>query len=132
MPEERSASSIRDPLDRDARFAARTFRWAAIYGIIVLLPVYFIPSPHPYRLSQIGFVGTALVFQLVFLVIARDPRRYRDLMPVAILEKLAFGMPALVFYVQGNADRTAAIFGTLDLLLGALFLYSWQRVSRST
>jgi hypothetical protein len=56
------------------------------------------PITHPEHFY--GFVGVALAWQFVFLLIGRDPARYRPLMPIAVLEKLAFGVPAVVLYAQ--------------------------------
>ena len=76
------------------RFPSRMFRWAAIYGVIVLLPLYLTPLPWRGAEVFLGFVGLALVFQAVFWVIGTDPAKYRALMPVAVAEKLVFGLPA--------------------------------------
>ena len=115
----------------EERFAARVYFWAAVYGIPVLLLAYFRPVPHPWLLSHLGFVGTALVFQGVFLVIARDPRRFAPLMPVTLFEKLCFGVPAVAFFVRGQADSVTAIAGGIDLLLAVLFFLAWRRLIRS-
>jgi hypothetical protein len=67
---------------------------------------------------------------MVFLMIASDVRRYRLLMLPAILEKLAFGVPAWVLYATGRAAGSVAAAGAVDLVLGALFLLSFVRTSR--
>jgi hypothetical protein len=116
-------------------FARRVFRLAAVYGLLVLAPQYFmevrvgshVPPPIERPEHFYGFVGLALVWQLAFLVIARDPVRYRLFMPVAILEKLAFGVPALVLFLQGRVETAVLAFGLVDLVLGALFLLAWRR-----
>ena len=114
----------------EVRFASRVYRWAAIYGIVVLALAYFQPVPDPWHLTHLGFVGIALVFQGVFLVIARDPQRFEPLMPVTLFEKLCFGIPAVVFWARGQADGLTATFGAIDLLLGALFFAAWVRLRR--
>ena len=58
----------------------------------------------------------------MFLLIGRDPERYRPLMIPAVLEKLAFGVPAIILYAQGNLPGSVLFFGLLDLTLGALFV----------
>lgn len=116
-------------------FARRVFRIAAVYGLLVLAPQYFMEVPvgsHvPPRIERpehfYGFVGLALVWQLAFLVIARDPVRYRLFMPVAILEKLSFGVPAVVLFLQRRLETAVLAFGLVDLVLGALFLVAWRR-----
>ena len=112
----------------EVRFASRVYRWAAIYGIVVLALAYFQPVPDPWHLTHLGFVGTALVFQGVFLVIARDPHRFEPLMPVTLFEKLCFGIPAVAFWARGQADGLTATFGAIDLLLGAMFFAAWVRL----
>lgn len=109
-------------------FASRVFRIAAIYGFLVLAPLYFAPVPDPWRLTHFGFIGVALVFQGVFWVIAGDPVRYRALVPLAIWEKLCFGIPALAFYARGQADIFALIFGGLDLVWAALFFIAMRKL----
>jgi hypothetical protein len=112
-------------------FARRVYLGAAIYGIPVLALSYLQPVPDPWHLAYLGFVGTALVFQGVFLVIARDPRRFEPLMPVTLFEKLCFGVPAVAFWLRGQTEGVSAIFGGIDLLLMVLFFISWRRLARS-
>ena len=47
-----------------SRFPARMFRWAAIYGAVVLTPLYLTPLPQLGAEVFLGFVGLALVFRL--------------------------------------------------------------------
>jgi hypothetical protein len=108
-------------------FARRVFMVAGVYGVLVLFPLYFEdagPRPEFYY----GFVGLALVWQLAFLLISRDPVRYRPLMIVAVLEKMVFGIPTLVLYLQGRVDAQMLAAATIDLILGALFLTAWVRL----
>lgn len=106
-------------------FARRVYLTAAIYGFIVLAPQYFLeaslvpPTTHPEQFY--GFVGIALAWQFVFVMIARDTARYRMLMPVTVLEKLAFGLPALILYLQDRVSAPVLAVGLIDLVLGTLF-----------
>lgn len=77
------------------------------------------PLTHPEHFY--GFIGIALAWQFVFLIISRDVHRYRLLMLPAVLEKLAFGIPALVLLVQGRVHAVVAVVGSIDLLLAVLF-----------
>lgn len=108
-------------------FARRMFRWAAIYGVIVLAPLYLVPLPAFSPETFIGFIGTALVFQGVFWVIGGDPQRYRALMPLAVAEKLVFSLPALAFFAQGRTIAPVAGFAVVDILLGIGFFIAWRR-----
>lgn len=111
------------------RFARLVFLVAGIYGLLVLAPQYFMeaqigrdyPPPITHPEHFYGFVGVALAWQLVFLVIARDPVRYRLLMLPAIAEKLAFSVPVIVLYAQDRVATAVVAVGSLDLVLGALF-----------
>ena len=116
------------------RFARRVFTVAGIYGLIVMVPQYFLaakigrdtPPAITHQEYFYGFIGLAVAWQFVFLLIGRDPERYRPLMIPAVLEKLAFGVPAIVLFLQGRLPGTVLFFGLLDLTLGALFLASWR------
>ncbi|RST30535.1 hypothetical protein HMF7854_06590 [Sphingomonas ginkgonis] len=102
------------------------FRGAAIYGLVVLLPMYaMVPAVSPE--TYLGFVGCALVFQAVFWIIGGDPRRYRALMLPAVAEKLVFSVPALALVAIGRAAPVIGLFAAVDLLLGAGFLLARQR-----
>jgi hypothetical protein len=115
-------------------FARRVFRIAAVYGVLVLAPQYFMeerigrdfPPPITHPEHFYGFVGVALAWQLLFLLIARDPARYRAAMPVAVLEKLAFGGPAVALYLQGRLAAPVLAAGLIDLLFAALFVAAYR------
>ena len=111
-----------------SKFPSRMFRWAAIYGVIVLLPLYFTPLPEPSGEVLLGFVGLALVFQGIFWTIGSDPAKYRALMPYAVAEKLVFGLPALLLYFRGYpVQPPVALFAAIDLLLGLGFFFAWRK-----
>jgi len=86
-------------------FARRVFLIAGIYGLLVLAPHYFLEAKigrdHPPEITHpeffYGFIGVAVAWQVAFLIIARDPVRYRLIMLPGILEKVAFGVAALGF-----------------------------------
>ena len=117
------------------RFARRVYTIAGIYGLIVMFPQYLLegrigrdnppPITHPEYFH--GFIGIVLVWQIAFLVIARDPERYRALMPVTVLEKLAFAVPVILLYRDGRVAASLLPFAAIDLVLGALFFIAWRR-----
>ncbi|MGX7952251.1 hypothetical protein ACWPM1_06745 [Tsuneonella sp. HG249] len=53
-------------------------------------------------------------------------------MPLTIFEKLCFGVPAVAFYLRGQVDASAAVFGAIDLLLAALFTVAWRRMAHAS
>src|SRR5215213_3617761 len=121
------------------RFASRVYTIAGVYGLIVMLPQYFLeerigrdtpPSiTHPEYFY--GFIGIVIVWQIAFLVIARDPARFRPIMPVTVLEKLVFAVPVMVLCAQGRVAATALVFGGIDIVLGVLFLLSYRRTTET-
>lgn len=111
-------------------FPRRMFRWAALYGAVVLLPMYLAPLPQRGAEVLLGFIGLALVFQGVFWVIGSDPQKYRALMPLAVAEKLVFAVPALALFAQGRVEAPLAAFAGIDLLLGLGFWLAWRRTLR--
>ena len=119
------------------RLARWIFRIAAIYGIVVLVPMYFLEAKVaapaavlPHAETYYGFIGTALAAQVLFLIIASDPVRFRPAMWAGVLEKLAFGVPVWVLWLQGRAAAPLLVFGTIDLALGALFVAAWVRTPK--
>jgi hypothetical protein len=116
------------------RFARRVFTVAGTYGLVVLVPQYFLAArigrDTPPAITHLeyfyGFLGVAVAWQFVFLMIGRDPERFRPLMIPAVLEKLAFGVPAIILYVQGQLPASVLFFGLLDLTLGAFFVAAWR------
>lgn len=111
-------------------FARWMFGLAGTYGLLLLLPYYFmedlIGREYPPAITHpeffYGFVGTAAAWQVAFLVIARDPMRYRSLMPAAILEKATFGFAAIWLFQQGRIPASVLAFAGIDLLLGLGFV----------
>jgi hypothetical protein len=122
------------------QFARRVFHIAGIYGLVVLLPQYFMegrlgrdyPPPINHPEHFYGFIGVATAWQVAFLIIARDPARYRLLMLPGILEKLSFGLAALVLFAQGRLAPTIVAFGVVDLLWAVLFAWAYVKVGRQS
>jgi hypothetical protein len=118
----------------ESKFAKRVFMVAGIYGILVLLPQYLLEAgvgpglPQPITRPEqfYGFIGVALAWQFAFLLIAHDVRRYRPLMLVGVVEKLAFGLPVALLYARERVGADVLAFGVIDLVLGALFVLAYR------
>ena len=120
-------------------FARHVFLIAGVYGLMVLLPMYFLegrigrdtpPSiTHPEFFY--GFLGVAVAWQTAFLVIARDPVRFRPLMLPAVLEKAGFGLPAIALWLGGRLAAQMLAAGLIDLTLGILFVVAFLRTAPS-
>lgn len=115
------------------KIARWIFGIAGIYGIVVIAPLYFaeaqIAQNDPPAITHpeffYGFIGVTLAWQLVFLAIARNPLHYRPLMLISVLEKLAYGVPAIVLFMQQRVTTMTLGFGCVDLVLGALFVLAF-------
>src|SRR5690348_12856696 len=111
------------------KFARLTFLLSGIYGLLALLPLYFMeqqtgrdyPPPITHPEYYYGFVGVAVAWQLAFLVMSRDPVRYRPLMPVAIVEKASFFIPVVLLFLQHRVSTFMLGAASIDGILGVLF-----------
>ena len=111
---------------------------AGIWGILVLTPLYFLEKrtgiDHPPAITHpeyyYGFVGVALAWQVLFLVIARDPERFRPAMPAAMIEKLAFVISTYSLFALGRVDSTMVAAASADLILGTLFAISFFKTGQ--
>lgn len=120
------------------KFARITFLVAAVYGILALAPQYFlegyIARTDPPAITHpeffYGFIGVALAFQIVFLIISRDPVRFRPLMLASVVEKIPFGIAAVVLYIQGRLSANILGAGLVDLVLGTLFIVSFLKTPK--
>jgi len=119
-------------------FSRRLFFAAGVYGLIGLTPLFFLESslgeqdPPPITHPEFfyGFVGVALAWQVMFLLMSRNPLAYRPLIPAAILEKLAFGIAVIVLLVQGRVSPGPVAGGIVDLVLAGLFTYAYVLLGR--
>lgn len=119
------------------KFAKIVFWIAAIWGILVLTPLYFLydtigrqyPPPITHPGFYYGFVGCALTWQLAFVVIARDPVRFRPMMIPAVFEKFSFAASQTVLFLQHRLHPTDWFLGGVDGLLGVLFLVAFVRTT---
>ena len=121
-------------------FSRWVFRIAGIYGLIVLVPQYFMEAQfgqtYPPLITHpeffYGFIGIAIAWQVVFLLIAQDPIRYRLVIIPGILEKFSFGIAALILNAQGRLSPSPVgpLGGALvDLVLGTLFLVAFYKTA---
>src|SRR5690348_4779235 len=120
------------------RFAKWVFTLAGISGLVTVPPDYFLEGVLARRYGALGeplwyygFLGCVVIFQVLYLVIGRDPVRYRPMMPVALAAKLAFAATAFSLWFASRAPLEQALFTTPDLIWSVLFLIAWLRTPRS-
>jgi drug/metabolite transporter (DMT)-like permease len=118
------------------KFARYTFLIAGIYGLIALAPQYFLEAKNgqdfPPAITHpeyyYGFIGVALAWQIVFLMISQNPARYRPLMLVAaVFEKFPFTVAAIVLFLQGRLHLMMLGAGLVDGVLGVLFIIAFLK-----
>ena len=120
------------------KFAKYTFLISGIYGLIVMLPQFFleqkIGQDQPPAITHpeffYGFICVTVAFQLVFLVISRDPVRYRPLILVSLAEKFPFVIAVVLLYMQSRVGLQMVAAAAIDGFWGVMFLVSYLKTSR--
>jgi hypothetical protein len=120
------------------RFAKIVFWIAALWGVLVLTPLYFMfdmigrqdPPAITHPAFYYGFVGVGLVWQIAFIFIARDPVRLRPMMIPSVLEKFSYSTALAVLYAQHRLHPQDLAFGAIDALFGVLFLIAFFRTKQ--
>jgi len=119
------------------KLASRVFRFAGVYGLLALVPQYFteakLGTDYPPAITHpefyYGFLGVAISWQIGFLLISKDPLRYRAMMIPSILEKTSFGFAVLVLFFCGRTSSMILAFGTIDLMLAAAFVLAYRKTA---
>jgi hypothetical protein len=111
--------------------ARRIFLVSAIYGVLILTPMFFMESyigrnmppaiNHPEFFY--GFICLALASQGLYFLVASDVQRFRPVILVGVAGKVSFALAVLILYIQGRTP--AQFFGgpVIDVLIAALFLW---------
>ena len=74
-----------------------------------------------------GFLGVTLAWQAAFLVIAKDPVRFRPLMPISWIEKGLYPVAVGLLVFSGRTHSQMLPAALLDLVWLALFVVAWIR-----
>jgi hypothetical protein len=122
------------------KFAKVVFWIAAIWGVLVITPLYFLfdtigrqdPPAITHPGFYYGFAGCGLAWQFAFMVIAGDPLRFRSMMIPSVFEKFSFAVAQTVLYLQHRLHTSDLALGGIDGLLGILFLVAFVRTSAET
>jgi hypothetical protein len=119
------------------KFARIVFWIAAVWGVLILAPLYFMfdligrqdPPPITHPGFYYGFVSVGLAFQIVFIVIARNPLRLRPMMVPSMIEKFGGGASFVVLYLQHRSTPGDLVLGCIDLLFGVLFVVAFFKTA---
>jgi hypothetical protein len=86
------------------------------------------PPPITHPDLYYGFIGLAIAWQFGFLVIGRDPVRFRPMMIPAMLEKFVFVASQAGLYMQGRVRGGQLAVAGPDLILGILFIVAFFKL----
>lgn len=122
------------------KFAKVVFSVAGIWGILVTLPLYFMydyigrQSPPAINHPEFyyGFAGVTLTWQAVFLLIARNPARYRVMIIPSIFEKFSYVIANLVLFANRRMSASQALPSTTDLVLALFFIAAFLKTTSAT
>ncbi len=117
------------------KFAQRVLQIAGLYGLVALLPMYFtedktgrdFPPAITHPEYYYGFIGVAVAWQVAFLIMSRDPVRYRLLLIPAVIEKFSFGIAVVALYAFGRANDLILAAAVVDMVLGTLFAVAYVK-----
>lgn len=109
----------------NSKFAKWWFRIAGIYGILVLVPQFFLLSKfgmdNPPSITHpefyYGFNGVALAFQVVFLIISTNPEKYRVMMIPSMIEKALFVLAVAGLFLTEGMNSSILAGASLDFIL---------------
>ena len=117
------------------RFAKIVFAIAGTYGLLVLVPPLFLESkfggdyPPPITHPEFfyGFFAVAIAWQVLFLIVASDPVKYRAMMLPAMLEKIGYPAALLVLHAQNRIAPKMLALGSIDWIFLALFITAYAK-----
>ncbi len=117
------------------RYSQIVFRIAAVWGVLVVTPLYFLydltarlaPPAITHPEFYYGFVGAALVWQFVYFTIGGDPVRFRPIMILAVMAKLSYFIPVVIFFLQGRLSALTFWISSADGVFAVLFLLAFSK-----
>jgi hypothetical protein len=118
------------------KFAKWVFTLGGIWGVLIIAPLFFLedtlakasqPFSHPDM--YYGFAASTLAMQFMYLLIGRDPARYRPLMLVGVFGKLAYTASLWTLLSAGRIPMVVPAVASPDVILAILFIVSWFKTN---
>src|SRR6266481_3591570 len=117
------------------RFARIVFTVAGMYGIVVLVPPLFLESkfgrdnPPPVTHPEFfyGFFAVAIAWQILFLILATDPIKYRAMMIPSMLEKIGYPVALIVLHLQNRIAPRMFALRSIAWLFFVLFIIAYKK-----
>lgn len=115
-------------------FARWVFTIGGIWGVLIIAPLFVMenslaqmtgPFSHPD--TYYGFAASTLAWQFGYLMIGRDPVRYRPFMLIGAFSKAVFFGSCWTLVVLGRVQPLVAWAVTPDIVLAILFVVAWWR-----
>lgn len=113
------------------RIARRLLLAAGIYGVLVVTPVFFLeerlgeesPPPVTHAEYYYGFACVTLAWQIVYLLMSRDPLRLLPILPPAAAGKAGFAFTVFILAAQQRLAGAIVWLAAIDLLLAGLLVW---------
>lgn len=114
-------------------FAKWVFTLGGLFGLLMITPLFFLEKQmagavgltHPE--NYYGFLSVTFAWQLVYLVIGRNPAPYRPIMLLGALGKVMFAAICWTLALGGRTPVSVALVSSPDLVLAALFVLAWAK-----
>ncbi len=110
------------------KFARIVFALAGGLGLLALYPLYTAPGDYTYY----GLLAAIASWQIVFLMIAWDPIRFRMIMIPAMLEKFIWVATLAILHARGQVTTEQLLQGIIPHgILGLLFVGAFFTTARA-
>jgi hypothetical protein len=121
------------------KIAKWIFRIAGIYGLVVMIPIAFseklieqiMPPAVNHPEFFYGFVLLNISWQVLYLILARDPVQYRLMMLPAFLAKVSAPFALTLLVLQNRISTQWIPTAFIDGIFATLFVIAYWLTGRS-
>src|SRR5260370_20969371 len=69
-----------------------------------------------------GLLGAGMSWQILFLLLSKDPLRYRAMILPSVLEKISYGIVLVILFAHHRLPLSVLTIGSVDWIFAALFI----------